>query len=167
MIQIYIEAPLASFPRKYANDYRETYQFPPISTVYGCILSFIGELDINAYSANDIKLGTLNLSPEISAVCTRIRNVSYAPGGKRYKLNDKLSRTGVYSSTLYSKPNIKEIVTGTRIVAQVNNPNLASRVRQILSKGCDRFGILSLGNSSAMVNTFREYRESDGKISWL
>ena len=167
MIQLYIEVPVASFHRRFAHDYKETYLFPPLRTVYGCILSLVGELDMDAYSLDCIDLGTLNRSPEISTVCLKYRNASYAPGGKHAKARSKSYPPGVYPSSLYSKPNMKEVVTGTRIVAAVNNSKLAKRVEIALTEGCDRFGILSLGESSAMVNVIRKYRESDGEITWL
>jgi CRISPR-associated protein Cas5t len=167
MIQLYIEAPVASFPRKFAHDYRETYLYPPLTTVFGCILSFIGELDITAYPIDSIDIGVINKYPAISSVCVKQRNNAYMPGGKHAKTREKSYSTGVYPASLYSKPNIKEIVVGTKIVAQINNEPLAARFLYSLHSGCDRFGILSLGESSAMVNCIREYRPEDGEIFWL
>ena len=88
------------------------------------------------------------------------------PGGKHAKTREKSYPPGVYPSSFYSKPNIKEIVFGTKIVAQVNNESLAARVCYSLHSGGDRFGVLSLGESSAIVNCIREYRPEDGDIFW-
>jgi CRISPR-associated protein Cas5t len=167
MIQIYIEAPFASFPRRFAHDYRETYLYPPLTTIFGCILSLIGELDITVYPMNSIDVGVINKYPAISSVCVKQRNNAYMPRGKHAKIREKSYSTGVYPASLYSKPNIKEIVVGTKIVAQINNEPLAAKVLYSLHSGCDRFGILSLGESSAMVNCIREYRPEDGEIFWL
>jgi CRISPR-associated protein Cas5t len=166
-MKLYIEAPVASFPRRFAHDYKETYLFPPIRTIYGCILSLIGELDINAYPLDCIKLGVINSCPEVSSICLSYRNPAYSPGGKHVKTRTNVYPPGVYPSSLYSKPNIKEVVTGTQVVAVIDNTHLANRVKIALVQGCDRFGILSLGESSAMVNVIREYRESDGEILWM
>ena len=167
MIQIYIEAPVASFPRRFAHDYKETYLYPPLTTVYGCILSLIGELDISVYPMDSIDVGVINKYPAISSVCVKQRNNAYTPGGKHAKIRKKSYSPGVYPASFYSKPNIKEIVVGTKIVVQINNEPLAARVLYSLHSGCDRFGILSLGESSAMVNCIREYRPEDGEILWL
>jgi CRISPR-associated protein Cas5t len=167
MMLLYIEVPIASFPRRFAHDYKETYLFPPLRTVYGCILSLVGELDVNAYPLSCIEVGTLNPCPDVSTVCLKYRNAAYAPGGKHFKTRSKSYLPGIYPSSLYSKPNIKEVVTGTQIAVQINNPELVDRVKSSLSGGCDRFGILGLGESSAMVNVIREYRESDGEILWM
>lgn len=167
MILLYIDAPMASFPRRFAHDYRETYLYPPLTTVFGCILSFIGELDITAYPIDSINVGVINKNPAISSVCIKQRNVAYMPGGKHAKAREKSFFPGVYPSSLYSKPNIKEIVVGTKIVAKINNEPFAAKVQYCLHSESDRFGILSLGESSAMVNCIREYRPEDGEIFWL
>lgn len=167
MILVYIEAPIASFPRRFAHDYRETYLYPPRTTVFGCILSFVGELDIAAYPIESLEVGVINKHPEISSVCIKQRNFAYTPGGKHYKIKQQSYGPGVYPSSYYSKPNIKEIVYGTKIVAKINNEPLTARIRYSLHDGGDRFGILSLGESSAVVNSIREYRKEDGEIFWL
>ena len=167
MIQLYIDAPVASFPRRFAHDYRESYRYPPLTTVFGCILSFIGELDITAYPIDSVDVGVINKYPAISSVCIKYRNIAYMPGGKHAKAREKSYSPGIYPASLYSKPNIKEVVTGTKIVAQINNEPLAAKVLYSLHGACDRFGILSLGESSAIVNCIREYRPEDGKIFWL
>ena len=167
MIQLYIDAPVASFPRRFAHDYRESYRYPPLTTVFGCILSFIGELDITAYPIDSVDVGVINKYPAISSICVKQRNFPYMPGGKHAKTREKSYPPGVYPSSLYSKPNIKEIVFGTKIVAQINNESLAARVCYSLHSGGDRFGVLSLGESSAIVNCIREYRPEDGDIFWL
>lgn len=162
---IYIEAPVASFPRKLARDYKETYLYPPVSTVHGCLLSLIGELDKTMYPLNELHLGTLS-TPCISRILRKQRNYYYSPGGAGSNDREKKHGVGVYPSTLYSKPNFQELLTDVRIVVEVTNPEFCSRIAQGF-KGVNRFGILSLGESSFMVNCIREYRESDGIIKWL
>lgn len=43
MITLHIEVPYASFRKSYARALAETYPFPPPSTIYGMLLSLIGE----------------------------------------------------------------------------------------------------------------------------
>jgi CRISPR-associated protein Cas5t len=162
---IYIEAPVASFPRKFARDYKETYLYPPVSTVHGCLLSLIGETDKSLYATDISRLGTLS-TPVISRVLRRQRNYYYLPGGAGNKAREAEHGVGVYPSTLYSKPNFQELLTDVRIVVDVNKGRFSTRIAKGL-KGVKRFGILSLGESSSIVNCIREYRESDGIIKWL
>jgi CRISPR-associated Cas5-like protein len=48
-MQLYLDCPCTSFPRSFARDYKETYQYPPPSTVYGLLLSLVGEVDMEAH----------------------------------------------------------------------------------------------------------------------
>ena len=43
MITLYVEAPYASFRKSFARSFAETYALPPPATVYGMLLSLVGE----------------------------------------------------------------------------------------------------------------------------
>jgi CRISPR-associated protein Cas5t len=43
MITVYAEVPFASFRKSFARSFAETYSLPPPSTVYGMLLSLVGE----------------------------------------------------------------------------------------------------------------------------
>ncbi|HXD34054.1 MAG TPA: CRISPR-associated protein Cas5 [Pyrinomonadaceae bacterium] len=43
MITVRVEVPYASFRKSYARSFAETYPFPPPATVYGMLLSLVGE----------------------------------------------------------------------------------------------------------------------------
>lgn len=43
MITVYVEVPFASFRKSFARSFAETYSLPPPSTVYGMLLSLVGE----------------------------------------------------------------------------------------------------------------------------
>lgn len=43
MIILYVETPYASFRKSYARSFAETYALPPPATVYGMLLSLVGE----------------------------------------------------------------------------------------------------------------------------
>jgi len=91
-MQLYLDCPCTSFPRSFARDYKETYRYPPPSTVYGLLLSLVGEVDMAAHLGVRLAIGII------------------------------------------------EII---------------------------RFGGLSLGESCALVNGIRAYRQDDGEIRWL
>ncbi len=44
-IALRVDVPIASFPTSRSREYRETYPVPPPSTVYGMLLSLVGETD--------------------------------------------------------------------------------------------------------------------------
>jgi len=124
---LYLECPCTSFPRSFARDFKETYLYPPPSTLYGFLLSLVGEEDM------------------------------------------------VYPTSQFSKPNFQELLTDVRIALKIDSSNemasikLSERVAIALSSPSQilRFGGLSLGESWAMINGIRNYRETDGAIHWL
>lgn len=48
-VAIYIDVPVATFRQSYAREYGKTYPYPPHSTVYGLLLSLVGEMDMNKH----------------------------------------------------------------------------------------------------------------------
>jgi CRISPR-associated protein Cas5t len=82
---------------------------------------------------------------------------------------------GTYPTSKFSKPNHQELLTDLKVSVQIDSSGevatvkLADRVAIALSNPSQitRFGGLSLGESWAMVNGIRSYRETDGTIRWL
>jgi len=163
-MQLYLDCPCTSFPRSFARDYKETYGYPPPSTVYGLLLSLVGEVDMEAHRGVKIAIGMIGDDPPISRIVRKQRH-------------HKFSKThmGTYPSSKFSKPNHQELLTDLQVVVQINSDQetatvkLAERVEIALSTPAQitRFGGLSLGESWAMVNGIRPYRETDGVIRWL
>ncbi|MBL1210687.1 CRISPR-associated protein Cas5 [Geminocystis sp. GBBB08] len=160
----YLECPCTSFPRSFARDYKETYLYPPPSTIYGFLLSFVGEEDLTAHLGVKLAIGFIGETPPISRILRKQRS---------HKFSKKHQQT--YSSAQFSKPNFQELLTDLKIVIKVNSEEelsklkLENRINIALStpKKINRFGGLSLGESWALVNGFRYYREDDGEITWL
>ncbi len=73
------------------------------------------------------------------------------------------------------RPNFQELLTDLKIVIPLDSggekasPTLLDRVAAALENpgSVQRFGGLSLGESWALVNGIRRYREADGEIRWL
>ncbi|MGF1535571.1 MAG: CRISPR-associated protein Cas5 [Elainellaceae cyanobacterium] len=161
---LYLDCPCTSFPRSFARDYKETYRYPPPSTLYGMLLSLVGEEDITAHVGVKLAIGILGDDPPISRIVRKQRH-------------HKFSKThmGTYPSSKFSKPNHQELLTDLRAVVRLNSDAedaavaLNERVAIALStpEQISRFGGLSLGESWAMLNGVRAYRESDGDIRWL
>jgi CRISPR-associated protein Cas5t len=174
MIQLYIECPCTSFPRSFARDYKETYLYPPPSTIYGFLLSLIGEEDLTTHLGVELAIGIIGDNPPISRIVRKQRHHKFALGQEAKKRIAKYGE-GIYPTSNFSKPNHQELLTGLRIVVQVNpheesaSVKLTERISIALSTPSQitRFGGLSLGESNGLINGVRSYRESDGVIRWL
>jgi len=160
----YLDCPCTSFPRSFARDYKETYLYPPPSTVYGFLLSLVGEEDLTAHLGVKIAIGLIGDFPPISRIVRKQRHHKFSK-----------QRLGSYPSSKFSKPNHQELLTDLKVALKVDSSeekakiSLADRVAIAVSTPAEitRFGGLSLGESWAMVNGYRPYRESDGEIRWL
>lgn len=174
MIQLYIECPYTSFPRSFARDYKETYLYPPPSTIYGFLLSLVGEEDLTKHLGVQLALGIIGDDPPISHIVRKQRHHKFVIGTNAKKRIEKYGE-GIYPTSNYSKPNNHELLTGLRIVVHVDSNEesapvkLTERISIALSSPSQiaRFGGLSLGESNGLVNGVRIYREDDGAIRWL
>lgn len=161
---LYLECPCTSFPRSFARDYKETYRYPPPSTIYGFLLSLVGEEDMKAHFGVKLAIGIVGNESPISRIVRKQRH---------HKFSKQHLKT--YPSSQFSKPNHQEILTDVQIALRLNSSEesatvtLEERVAIALSSPAQitRFGGLSLGESWALVNGIRYYRESDGAVCWL
>lgn len=173
-MQLYIECPYTSFPRSFARDYKETYLYPPPSTIYGFLLSLVGEQELSKHLNTKLAIGIIGDNPPISHIIRKQRNHKFVIGTEA-KNRAKKYGEGVYPTNNFSKPNHQELLTGLKFVVQVNSDEesaiikLTERIAIALSNPSQikRFGGLCLGESNALVNGVRKYRESDGEIRWL
>lgn len=165
-MQLYLDCPCTSFPRSFARDYKETYRYPPPSTVYGLLLSLVGEVDMAAHLGVRLAIGIIGADPPISRILRKQRHHKFS---RQHK--------GTYPSKDFSKPNYHELLTDVRMVVRIDSNEevdnvkvkLTERVAIALSSPEEiiRFGGLSLGESCALVNGIRAYRQDDGEIRWL
>ena len=163
-MQLYLDCPCTSFPRSFARDYKETYRYPPPSTVYGLLLSLVGEEDMDTHQGVKLAIGLIGDDPPISRIVRKQRH-------------HKFSKThmGTYPSSKFLKPNHHELLTDVQVAVQVDSTEetatvkLTDRIAIALATPAQvtRFGGLSLGESWAMLNGIRAYRESDGLVRWL
>lgn len=161
---LYLECPCTSFPRSFARDYKETYLYPPPSTIYGFLLSLVGEEDLTAHLGVKLAIGIVGEESPISRIVRKQRH-------------HKFSKThmGTYPPSQFSKPNFQELLTDLRVVVRLDSSGesasvkLDERVAIALATPdqITRFGGLSLGESWALINGIRNYRAEDGEICWL
>jgi CRISPR-associated protein Cas5t len=164
MMQLYLECPCTSFPRSFARDFKETYLYPPLSTIYGFLLSLVGETEMTTHLGVKLALGILGNDPPISRIVRKQRHHKFS-----------VKHLGTYPTSQFSKPNHQELLTDLKIVVRVDSSEeeaaikLIDRVAIALStpEQITRFGGLSLGESWAMVNGIRTFREEDGSVRWL
>lgn len=161
---LYLDCPCTSFPRSFARDYKETYRYPPPSTLYGFLLSLVGEEDLLAHLGVKLAIGVIGEDTPISRIVRKQRHHKFSK-----------QHLGEYGSAKFSKPNLQELLTDVKVALALNSDEekrevtLADRVAIALSTPdqISRFGGLSLGESWAMVNGVRTYRPEDGAVRWL
>ena len=150
LIALYVDVPCATFRSSRSREYGETYLVPPPSTVYGMLLSLIGETDARRYLK--VKLAIAMLSePQKSTVLRKIRRF-------------KASSLGDPRNT---SPEHQEIITNIKFIVWVDSskqkikPTLAERIEQAIASPADvkRFGCLYLGESNDLVNSVRLAKE--------
>lgn len=171
---LYLECPCTGFPRSFARDFKETYLYPPPSTLYGFLLSLVGEEDMTAHLGVRLAIGIFGNDSPISQILRKHRSHKYMVSDEA-KQRIKKYGEGVYPSVQFSKPNFQELLTDVRIAIKIDSSNetanikLSERVAIALTSPHQilRFGGLSLGESWSMVNGIRSYRETDGTIRWL
>ena len=151
-----VDVPIASFPTSRSREYRETYPVPPPSTVYGMLLSLVGETD--RYKHCGVKIAIALVSEPLKSITFRkIRRFKYK------KLDRKEN----------SRPDFQEILTGLEIFVWLNSgddlakPNLCDRLFAAFSNpsSITRFGALCLGESRDLVDSVDLINEIDEALN--
>ena len=158
-----VHVPMACFRDAYAREYAQSYPFAPPSTVYGFLLSLVGEIDRLKHQSARIIVGRFN-APALSRVLRT-----------NFRWKDVKEITSAKNRT----PDWQEILTDIRVAiwladgdsepAAAQLGTLRQRVERALKdpSSVERFGGLSLGESSHMVDAiwpmeaYRERYEED------
>ena len=159
-IALYVDVPCATFRESHNREYGKTYPVPPPSTVYGMLLSLVGETDARKHCGVKIAIAMLS-QPQKSQVLRKMR---------RFKVKD-------YSNKKNTIPEHQEIMTDIKFILWIDSsgekvkPTLVERVYQAKTNpaAVKRFGCLYLGESSDLVNSVRvaseKYLKQDKR--WL
>lgn len=154
-VALYVSVPVACFRVPQAREYLETSLVPPPSTVYGMLLSLVGEPNRLAHAGAEVGLGVL-AEPERSTVLRtvwRVKDAAMAPGMGNNR-----------------RPDFQELLTGVELAVFVRPGgreaaavSLAERVHGALSDPASivRYGGLSLGESTHLVDAVRRLRSGD------
>ncbi|EQA44214.1 CRISPR-associated protein Cas5/DevS, subtype MYXAN [Leptospira broomii serovar Hurstbridge str. 5399] len=155
-ICLYVSVPVACFRAPYARTYAETLPVPAPSTVYGMLLSLVGEREREKHSGVEIAIALLS-KPERSTILRKMWRV------KSVKLGPGLGNNAT--------PDFQELLTGTELLIWVRNGKdinqtpLKERINNAFEnpKGIRRFGSLCLGESTHLINDIRYAKDSDRK----
>ncbi|MGL6338903.1 MAG: type I-MYXAN CRISPR-associated protein Cas5/Cmx5/DevS [Waterburya sp.] len=143
-IALKIDVPIASFPTSRSREYRDTYPVSPPSTIYGMLLSLVGETD--RYKHCGVKIAIALVSEPAKSITLRTMRRF-----KRKTLDHKKN----------TRPDFQEILTGVELIVWVNqgeeqdNLSLGDRLTAAFANpsSINRFGALCLGESRDLVNS--------------
>lgn len=174
-VALFVSVPVASFRVPRAREYFETLPCPPPSTVYGMLLSLVGETNRHAHEGAELAIALVS-QPDYSVVLRtmwRVKNTgkipglgdqTYGPGQNPEDFGAKDNRGG------NRRPDFQELLTNVKALVWVRQgaaetaaTSLAARVHEAITQpqSVSRFGGLSLGESTHLVDELRLAREDD------
>lgn len=138
-VSLLVTVPICGLRKGFAREYLETERIPPPSTVYGFLLSLIGEEQRSVYLGTKVAYAILT-KPEISVI---LRTV--------WRLKSPKNPSGIGNNR---RPDYQEILTGLEFAIWIQQGGLADRlmIAGKSPKDIDRYGGLSLGESRDLVN---------------
>ena len=153
-IGLFVSIPIASFRIPRAREYFETFPCPPPSTVYGMLLSMVGEVNRRVHEGAEIAIAMLS-EPACSIV---LRTV--------WRVKDRGTGMGIGTNR---RPDFQELLSDIRLAVWVRQGTteaagkpLARRVQDAIDspRTACRFGGLSLGESTHLVDEVRGLAEN-------
>jgi CRISPR-associated protein Cas5t len=161
-VACYVAAPIAAFRAPRAREYLETLPVPPPSTVYGMLLSAVGEPNRLVHRGAELAIAVISPGQR-----TRVLRTSW-------RIKSLASPLG---SDTNKRPDFQELLVDVRLVVHVRDgddarvPSLATRIETAFvdPSSVTRFGGLALGESTHLVDELRPLRESDAgsAVFWL
>jgi CRISPR-associated protein Cas5t len=145
-IGLYVSVPVACFRVPRAREYFETFPCPPPSTVYGMLLSMVGEVNRHLHEGAEVAIALVS-KPAYSVVLRTLWRVK----SKKYGLGLGENR----------RPDFQELLTDVGLAVwvrrggnEIGEPSLAQRINDALDDPAvvSRFGGLSLGESTHLVD---------------
>lgn len=160
-IGIYVSVPVACFRVPRAREYFETLPCPSPATVYGMLLSMVGETNRRRHEGAEIAIALLS-EPSYSLVLRtvwRVKKKEYGPGLGENR-----------------RPDFQELLTDIRLAVwirqgaeELSEVSLARRAQAALNDPSNtfRFGGLSLGESTHLVDEICYLKTQNGKARLL
>src|SRR6267142_1640751 len=138
-VRLYVSVPVACFRVPRAREYFETFPCPPPATVYGMLLSMVGEINRRTHEGAEIAIALLS-EPRYSVVLRTL-----------WRVKDKNEGPGLGTNR---RPDFQELLSDIQLAVWVrrgeeedNDTSLAQRIEGALDSPAtvSRFGGLSLG----------------------
>jgi CRISPR-associated protein Cas5t len=165
VITLYVEAPYASFRKSYARSFAETYPLPPPATVYGMLLSLVGERFRRRHEGVRLAFAYKRV-PHIATTLRKLSRYKYGVPSKQSKLGNA--------------PDFIETLCGIEFLCWVDSlreklnedgtpkgdgRNLEMRIVEAIQSpaNVDRYGVLCLGLSDDAVNNVSLRDNIDGE----
>lgn len=197
-LKLYVSVPLASFRVAQAREYWESYPCPPPSTVYGMLLSLVGEENRLVHQGAEIALAVLGEPCRSVALRTlwrvKEKNLYTDPLGNHHVIgsnkkererffawvkeqgwDDPVFRIGPGLGA-NARPDFQELLNDIRLAIWVRKGAVEDApkplIHRIFSALNDpsrvfRYGGLSLGESTHLVDELRNWRHDDPKNGHL
>lgn len=158
MLLLRVEVPYGSFRKSFARSFAETYPLPPPATIYGMLLSLVGERFRSAHEGVRIALAFAS-KPKVATTLRKLSRFKYGVPRKQ----SKLGNTPDFIQTLCD---ISFLCWIDSEEESRQASRLEDRVRMAIDKpdAIERYGLVSLGMSDDMVDVIRLARP-EGK--WL
>lgn len=144
MLGLYVSVPIACWRRGAAREFLESEPLPPPATVYGFLLSLVGEEDRNRHVGAAVTAGLL-CAPERSVVLRTL-----------WRIKSKKTPQGVGEN---ARPDFQQLLTGAQLAVwldrgQERGASLEERVAEALAhpERISRHGGLALGESTHLVD---------------
>lgn len=145
MITLHVEVPYASFRKSYARSFAETYALPPPATVYGMLLSLVGERFRRRHEGVRLAFAYKSI-PQIATTLRKLSRFKYGVPGKQAELGNV--------------PDFIETLCGIEFLTWIDSSQekvaggLEERISEALDtpENVDRYGLLCLGLSDDAVN---------------
>ena len=161
MITLRVEVPYASFRKSFARSFAETYPLPPPATVYGMLLSLVGEYFRARHDGVRLAFAYKHL-PKIATTLRKLSRYKYGVPSKQ--------------SSLGNAPDFVETLCDIEFLCWIDSSNeksngsfegnktLEERLQSVLITpgNVDRRGILCLGLSDDAVNSVSLCDRFDG-----
>lgn len=146
MITLRVEVPYASFRKSYARSFAETYPLPPPATIYGMLLSLVGERFRRRHEGVRLAFAYKSI-PQVATTLRKLSRYKYGVASKQSKLGNA--------------PDFIETLCGIEFLCWIDSsgeqgdgPNLEARIIDAIRapEQVDRYGLLCLGLSDDAVN---------------
>ncbi len=153
-VSLLVSVPFCSFRKPYAREFLETERVPPPATVYGFLLSLVGEEDRHVHIGTRLAIAVVQ-KPTVSQV---LRTA--------WRVKDRKKTPGTGSN---KRPDYQEVLSGLKFGVWISEGGLANRIRLAAEerRAISRFGGLSLGESRDLVNEVHFGPDWRGNGTWL